>query len=252
MILIALFFLFLGWGSFLNMLAYRLIYGGFDRARSFCPQCQHTIAWYDNIPLISWIMLGRKCRYCDSYISILYPFIELFTALSMTALWVTVPIHYFAPYFIFFSALIITIRTDFESMLISRLVTFFLVPIGWILSTWQYLPIELLESVIGSLVGYLFLWVTSKLFYFLTKKEGMGEGDIELLSFIGSFTGLLGAWMSLILGSLLGSVIGIYYMITDKNWRAHKIPFGPFLAFGAMIFVLTYRYLIDLILLSTY
>lgn len=247
-----LFLLFLGWGSFLNMLGYRLIHGGFEHLRSFCPKCKATIAGYDNIPLLSWILLRGKCRSCKKTISIIYPFIELFTALSITALWLAVPFQYFPAYFIFFSALIVTIRTDFESMLISRFVTLFLVPVGLLLSYMGYLPITLEDSFLGSIIGYLFLWITAQLFYRLTGKHGLGQGDVELLCFIGSFSGILGCWMSLVLGSILGSVIGIYAMLTDRNWRTKKIPFGPFLAFGAMIFILYQDQIIRLMMHGYY
>ncbi|MEX2438115.1 MAG: prepilin peptidase [Candidatus Babeliales bacterium] len=237
--------LFLGWGSFLNMFAYRIIHGGFERLRSFCLRCTTTIAWYDNIPLISWIALRGRCRHCSKPISLLYPTIELFTACILTLLWILIPAHYFPAYFLFFSALIVTIRTDCETMLISRFVSLYLIPLGWLLSSLGYLPITIIESILGSIIGYAFLWITAQLFLYITSKEGLGHGDIELISFIGAYTGIIGCWMSIMLGSIIGSVCGIYIILTHpKTWRTIRIPFGPFLAVGAMLFILAYDHII--------
>jgi len=156
----------------------------------------------------------------------------------MTLLYLYVPGIYFFAYFIFFSALIVTIRSDLETMLISRFVTLFLIPIGLFFAFMQLIPLTIFDSIIGTLFGYGFLFIISKLFKVLTKKEGMGEGDLELLAFIGSFTGLFGCWISLLLGSVIGSIIGLGYMLITKSDRAAKIPFGPFLAGAAIMYVL--------------
>ena len=236
---------FLFWGSFLNMLAYRLIY---DKSllipRSFCPHCKHTIAWYDLIPVVSWLMLRGKCRHCHKPISVLYPFIELLTPLLLAPLFVTIPAQYLVGYFLFFSALIISIRTDLETLLISRWVSLFAIPAGWVLAGLGLLPITLGQSVVGSFFGYGILQLISWLFWKLSGKEGMGLGDIELLGFIGAFVGPLGAWITLMIGSLLGTVAGTLYWIATKS---RKFPFGPFLALGAMTYVLCQKQIIALL-----
>jgi len=219
----------------------------FFASRSFCPKCKKIIAWYDNIPIISWIILKAKCRNCKGTISALYPFIELLTAVSMTALYLTAPKQYFFAYFIFFSALLITIRTDIEYMLISRFTTLFLIPISCIFSYFGFLPITLTGSLLGILLGYGFLFAASKIFYYLRKKEGLGQGDLELLALIGAFLGPAGCWISLFLGSIAGSIYGLVYMIICKN-KDEKLPFGHFLALGAMCYVLFGQYLQRLIL----
>lgn len=206
------------WGSFLNVVGYRIIKGASVVApRSYCPHCKTTIAWYDNIPVISWLLLGARCRTCKQPISILYPFIELIAAGSLTALLMLVPLHYFFSYFLFFSALIVTIRTDIATMLISRYFTLFIVPVGFALSLFGLLPIDLFESIVGAAAGYGILWLTKTIFYKLRNKEGVGQGDLDLLCFIGSFTGFMGVWTSLLIGSTLGSLIGIGYMVAHKN-----------------------------------
>ena len=115
------------------MVGYRLIHWkSIIIPGSYCPHCKHPLAWYDNIPLLSFIILCGKCRYCKNPISWLYPFIELITLIAMLALLNSVDSHYWPAYFIFFSALIVTIRSDFESMLISRFATIFLIPLGFL------------------------------------------------------------------------------------------------------------------------
>lgn len=238
--------LFVFWGSFLNVLGYRLLHEEyFWKLRSFCPHCLKTIAWYDLIPFISWLALKGKCRSCKASISLLYPFIELITPILLMSLYYGVPTHYFPAYFFFFSALIISIRTDLESMLISRWVSIFAVPIGWILATCDLLPLTFKASVLGSLVGYLLLWVVGQVFVLITKRPGLGLGDVELLSFIGAFIGPLGAWITLIVGSFLGTIGGTIQWAATKS---RKIPFGPFLALGAIAYVLFQNQLIRLLI----
>ncbi len=187
-------------------------------------------------------MLRGRCRSCNAPISPLYPLIELLTTFLLTALYLMVPTFYFFAYALFFSALIVTIRSDLETMLISRFVTLCMVPVGIASSFFELLPITPLDSIIGALLGYLFLYVIAFIFKKITGKDGMGQGDIELLACIGSFVGLIGCWITLMIGSLLGSLVGIAYLIVAKAGRNTKIPFGPFLACGAIIYVLCQDY----------
>ncbi|HEV2601103.1 MAG TPA: prepilin peptidase [Candidatus Babeliales bacterium] len=234
-----LFPFFVCWGSFLNVVAYRLLHNeNIVWPRSACPHCKTEIAWYDLIPVISWLMLRGKCRTCHQPISILYPLIELFTGVLFTAAYILISHQFLIAYYIFFSALIVTIRSDLETMLISRFVTLFLIPLGLLFSFFNALPISTLDSLLGALFGYLSLYIVAQIFWWCTKKEGIGEGDFELLAFIGSFTGLYGCWMSLTIGSIIGSILGLLYMIITKSDRSLKIPFGPFLALGAITSVL--------------
>lgn len=227
------------WGSFLNVVAYRLVVKqSLLLPFSYCPQCKQSLAWYDMIPLISWSILRRKCRTCKHDISILYPFIELLSAILFPALWYRVPLQYYAAYFIFFSALLVTVRTDLEFMLISRFVSIFLIPIGLGFSYMHMLPITIVESILGSIGGYTFLYITAKLFLYLTGKEGMGQGDFDLLAFIGSFLGPFGTWITLLIGSITGSLVGLFCIIILNKHTSYKLPFGPFLALGAIGFVL--------------
>ncbi len=230
---------FLIWGSFLNMLAYRLVH---DRSlwalRSQCTTCNAVIAWYDNIPVISWIILSGTCRACKQPISKLYPAIELLTSLLLYATYTQVESHYFFGYFLFISALIVTIRSDLETMLISRFVSLYALPVGFALSYCNMLPLTLLESLLGALFGYGLFWSISTLFALITAKQGLGQGDIDLLAFIGSFTGIIGVWATMLIGSIVGSIVGICFLLMTGNTLNTRIPFGPFLALGAICYIL--------------
>ncbi len=227
------------WGSFLNVVAYRLVREqSIIRPRSRCPHCQHQLAWYDNIPVLSWIVLGGTCRYCHGTISVLYPLIELLTALIMSTLCLISPARYMPAYFIFFSALIVTCRSDLETMLISQYVTLFIIPIGFLCSYFNLLPISLVQSIIGAIFGYGFLWAIAYMFKVITGIQGMGEGDFELLALIGSFLGIAGTWYSLMIASILGAIIGIIMIFFGKAERNTKIPFGPFLSIAGILLAL--------------
>lgn len=221
------------------MLAYRLInQTSMFYLRSFCTHCHKNIAFYDLIPVLSWFILSGKCRYCKKKISVLYPIIELFTLIVLTLLFAIVPEEYILSYFLFFSALIITTRSDLEYFLISRYATLYLIPVAFILSYFNFLPVNLVESIAGAIFGYSVLWTIATIFSKYTGKNGVGQGDLELLAMIGSFVGILGVWISLCIGSIIGSLIGITILLFRPNKNQLILPFGPFLSLGAIIYVL--------------
>jgi leader peptidase (prepilin peptidase) / N-methyltransferase len=166
----------------------------------------------------------------------------------MVGLYLYVPLYHFLAYAVFFSALIVTIRSDLETMLISRFVTIYLIPLGWIFSFCNLLPITIGTSILGTIIGYAILFGIGKTFYLITRKEGIGQGDLELLAFIGSFLGAMGCWVTLFIGSVVGSILAFGYMIITGNSKATKIPFGPFLAFGAIAYVFLHTILTPLII----
>src|SRR5271155_1859642 len=187
MILLWVVILLLCWGSFLNVVGHRLITNqDIVLLRSHCPHCTTTLAWYDLIPLFSWIWLCGRCRYCHKPISHLYPFIELLTVMVGLLLFTHVSPDYWLAYFFFFSALIVSIRTDLEYMLISQYVTLYLIPVSIFFASIGLLPIAPHESIVGAVCGYSFLYFLSYTARVLTGKEGIGEGDLDLLAFIGS------------------------------------------------------------------
>ena len=259
-----IFLLSLCWGSFLAATAYRI---AFDRklstSRSYCPKCNKKINWHDNLPLISWLLLQGKCRNCKKTISLIYPFIELITGICITALWykyfgqnVTQSIIQegsfistywqdfatyqhtisFISYFIFFSALILATATDFFAMVIPQVVTLWLVPVGILFAYTNVITITTLESILGVILGYSILWIVATVFKQITKKDGLGVGDMEQLAMIGSFLGPEGVWYTLMLGSISGALVGSAYLIITKQESSTRIPFGPFLALGATLY----------------
>lgn len=224
----------------MNVVGYRLINNYSPiKPRSFCPLCKKPLKWYDLIPVISWLNLKGQCRYCSNKISFLYPLIELLTAIIFVFLFNFISYKYWLSYSIFISALMVVIRTDLEFMLISSFTTLYLVPIGIIFAFFNLLQISLVNSILGATLGYIFLLFISKIFYKLRKKNGLGQGDIELICLIGSFTGIFGVWFSLFLGSFLGIIFSLIKLITTKNKTkiSNPIPFGPWLSISAIIFL---------------
>lgn len=233
-------------GSFLNVIAYRLgVLAAILPKRSHCPTCNTELKMIDLVPVFSWLWLKGRCRYCQNKISFLYPLIEVLTAITTIAL--TQKLNYIQnqgwhqdltmlSYIIFFYSLIICVRTDLESMVVLRLFTIWLVPVGLLTAYFNFLDISFYESLIGAVVGYASLFIIAKGFKFFTKKDGLGDGDMEMLSMIGAFIGPLGVWMTLMIGSIVGSLFGITYLVITKKGKNTRIPFGPFLALGAAAF----------------
>lgn len=237
------------WGSFLNVIACRLITSqSIIFPRSHCPSCLATIAWYDLIPVLSWLRLRAKCRSCNESISAFYPFIEILSGFCFFMIYTKT--DYPIAYAVFFSALLVSIRTDLEHMLISRLATIGMIPFAYFFAAIGLLPIALWQSLVGSVIGYLILYLIATIFYGITKKHGLGEGDFDLLAMIGAFIGLDGICITLSIGSWVGLIVGLgYILFAGKHFRI-KIPFGPFLALGAMSYVFLQKPIMDFI--STY
>ncbi|MCL5436776.1 MAG: prepilin peptidase, partial [Candidatus Dependentiae bacterium] len=167
------------WGSFLNVVAYRLLCGTSPlRGRSCCPTCGKTIAWYDLLPVLSWLLLRARCRRCHTPISWLYPFIELLTAGALLGIVLFAPMHYWPWLFIYVSALIVTIRTDISDLTIMRHTTIGLLPLALLGAHTGFLPLSLSESCLGMLVGGGFMALVSTIFWLLTRKIGLGQGEV--------------------------------------------------------------------------
>lgn len=231
--------LFTCWGSLLNSIGYSLIHSDSGLEPISCPFCNFSLPRYGFLTVISFLYNQRTCRACRKPLALLNPAIELLTAASLMALYFTT--FYPCPFFfyaLFFSALIITVRTDYETMLISRFVTIFLIPLVFLYTITPYAPVSTAESVVGALFGYGLLYIIAKSFLLLTKKEGLGDGDGELLAFIGSVLGLTGCWFTLFISSITGSIIGLIYLAVAQTDADLKIPFGPFLACGAILYTL--------------
>jgi leader peptidase (prepilin peptidase) / N-methyltransferase len=205
-----------------------------------CYTCQKPTAWYRFVPIQSFF--NTDCRHCSAPLTPRIPWFELYSTFMLYALIHVSVSSFLLAYFVLFSALLISMHTDWHTFMISRFTSLFLVPVGIACASMHLLPISTFESSISALGAYAALWIITTLFYAVTGKVGMGEGDWELLACIGSFVGVLGTWFTITLGSLCGIVFGALYVLSAKRHNP-IIPFGPFLAATAMLFVLLDQWL---------
>lgn len=233
-------------GSFLNVCIYRMPLGiSVVSPPSSCPACKRRIPFYYNVPIISYIVLGGRCRLCSVPISLRYPLIEALTGLGALALFVRFGLtpELFV-YFVFISALIVITFIDFAHGIIPDTISIPGVFVGFGASFFLSTP-GYLNSIIGIALGGGTLFAVAAAYYFITGREGMGGGDVKLLAMIGAFLGWRGVLLTLLAGSLAGSVIGVFVMLIFKKDSKFALPFGPFLAIGAAIYLFCGERLID-------
>lgn len=225
------FFLGLLLGSFFNVVVYRLPRGiSVVFPRSHCPHCQHVLHPVDLIPVVSFVLVRGRCRYCGAPISFRYVGIELGTALIFALVWVvTGDLATWASWSAFFSLLLILSVIDLEHMFLPDTLTVGGMVLGFLLAG-ANLTIPLQRAVLGALIG------TGLIFIIVTlSRGGMGMGDAKLLGLVGTFLGPWGAVGALFWGSVLGSIIGVTLILGGRHKRRDPVPFGPFLSLGALI-----------------
>lgn len=233
-------------GSFLNVCICRLPEGqSVVSPPSRCPHCSHRIRWYDNIPLLSYLLLRGRCRGCGARISLQYPLVELLNGILTLLLFLRFgPTLTFAALFLFCSALVVITFIDLEHQIIPDEISLSGIVIGLILSF--FLPGQSwLNSLLGILLGGGSLLLVAYLYQLLTGKEGMGGGDIKLLAMMGAFLGWKAIPFIIFASSLVGSLVGITIMLLQKKDSKLAIPFGPYLAFGAVLYIFYGRALIQ-------
>jgi leader peptidase (prepilin peptidase)/N-methyltransferase len=223
-------------GSFLNVCIYRLPrHEGVVWPGSHCPSCGNPIAWYDNIPVISYLLLLGRCRTCRVSIPPRYLIVEIANALGYVAiLWHFGLNGMSVLYAALYSALIVVVGTDLSHKIIPNTITLPGVLVG-LLGAVTVLPVGIVNSVLGIVVGGGLLWVLAWASPYLFGKEGMGGGDIKLLAMVGAFLGWKPALLTIMIGSLIGSVVGIGLIAARIIKRDEYIPFGPFLVVGAVL-----------------
>lgn len=223
-------------GSFLNVCIYRLPRGeSIVWPGSHCQTCAQPVAWYDNVPLVSYLILRGACRRCSATISLQYPVVEALNAAGyMGLLWFFGPGWPLLAYGLLYSALLVVAGTDLSHKIIPNVITYPGIVIG-LLSAATILPLGLLGGVVGLLVGGGILWLLAWASPYLFGKEGMGGGDIKLLAMIGAFLGWQPAVLTIMIGSFVGSVVGVTLLVMQVIKREDYIPFGPFLVFGAVL-----------------
>jgi len=223
-------------GSFLNVCILRLPKEeSIITPGSHCPHCKKSIAFYDNIPLISYFILRGKCRHCKKRISLQYPIVEGITALSSLLLFIKFgPSIPYLLYFAFVSSLIVITGIDLYHQIIPDLISLPGIGVG-LLGSLLFLPLTFLNSLFGILLGGGSLFLVATLYQWLFKREGMGGGDVKLLAMIGAFLGWKAVILTILLGSLIGSITGIAIILLRGKDFKYAIPFGPFLSLGAVI-----------------
>jgi leader peptidase (prepilin peptidase)/N-methyltransferase len=225
-------------GSFLNVCIVRLPKKlSLIKPGSHCPSCQEPIRFYDNIPLLSYVFLGGKCRRCKARISPRYFLVEGLSGLLALALYRTFGLTpEVVVYFVFFSALLVIIFIDLDTWTIPDVITLPGIVVG-VGASFVLPRLGPWQSLIGLLTGGGVLFLVAMGYQVLRKREGMGGGDIKLLAMIGAFLGLPGVIFTLFASSVAGSLAGVLLMFKEKSGGATRIPFGPFLAMAAMSYV---------------
>lgn len=255
------------WGSFLNVCIHRIPR---DLSLSFpgshCPRCGKAIAWYDNLPLLSFLILRARCRWCGTKISCRYFLVELLTAILFVLIWFKLgpvpgprllglaPITSFALVLIYWLAitgLIIGTFVDFEHFIIPDRITWGGIVAGLILSTlfpilqipeaWPD-KVPMLEglwlSAQGAVLGFGVLWLIAIGGRLLFKREAMGFGDVKLLGAMGAFLGWKAVLFVLVVSSFVGSLVGLGLVAAKRKKMQSRIPYGPYLALAALLWIL--------------
>ncbi|RME60254.1 MAG: prepilin peptidase [Candidatus Dadabacteria bacterium] len=208
-------------------------------ARSFCPKCGATLSFWQNIPIISWFLLRGRCHYCKEKIPFRYPLTEILTAFFALGsyYYFGFSLAFFIAFFILCILWVITL-IDYDYYIIPNTLTYPSIAAGlicsWANGRWHFLPVpfcqNITESLIGLVVGAGFLLLISEAFRLIRGKIGLGMGDIKLLAVTGVFFGYQGSFVTIFIGSVLGTLIGVALVLFKIQKAGHYLPFGPFLA----------------------
>ncbi len=230
-------------GSFLNVCIYRIPRNQsivFPSSR--CTYCESPIKVYDNIPLLSFLALGGRCRHCRQKISLRYPLVEALNGfLYITVMWRYGSGWNTLCYCALISALIVITFIDLDFQIIPDRITLAGIPVGLLAGSFllpdpflRSVPLGYQSSLIGAAAAFLFYFLIAHLSIVLIKKEGMGGGDIKMMTMVGAFLGWKTVLLTTFLGSLSGSLAGIILMVISGK-RGLLIPFGPYLALGTVV-----------------
>jgi leader peptidase (prepilin peptidase)/N-methyltransferase len=227
------------WGSFLNVLIYRIPRDmSLVKPASSCPQCKKKIKVYDNIPIISYLTLGGKCRYCKAKIPLSYPLVEFLTPLSFVLIYLQHSLSFF--FFascLFASAMIVLGFIDFYHMIIPDEITMPGLVLALVYSLFRE-DVNITQALIGSVSGAGFLLLVYGAYLLLRKKEGLGMGDVTMMLLIGAYLGWRQAFFTLILASFVGALVGVGVIFFRKRDFQYSLPFGTFLAPAAFFSLL--------------
>lgn len=235
-------FIFLGGliiGSFLNVCIYRLPKSiSIILPVSSCPDCNQPIKYYDNIPLLSYLWLRGRCRFCGHRISVRYPIVEFLSGILALSIFIRYGMSWPALIlYLFAASLLVVTFIDIDYKIIPDSITIPGIPISF-LATFLLPYVTWKESLAGIVLGGGSLLAVALVYEFIAKKEGMGGGDIKLLAMIGGFLGWQGVVFTIFSSSILGTMVGIFIALKTKQGREAAIPFGPFLSIGALLYIL--------------
>jgi leader peptidase (prepilin peptidase)/N-methyltransferase len=225
-------------GSFLNVCIHRLPRNeSIVYPASHCPRCGAPIKWYDNIPIVSYVVLRGRCRRCRDGISVRYPLVELASAAFCFLL-----VYRYGPtvsagvYYAFACALIVVTFVDLDYYIIPNVITYCGIPLG-LAASFVIPEVTVRDAFIGAALGGGLLFTVALLFEWIRKKEGMGFGDVKLLAMIGAFLGWKGVILTVVVSSFVGAVVGYAALKLSKKGLEHPIPYGPFLALGGLLYL---------------
>jgi leader peptidase (prepilin peptidase)/N-methyltransferase len=222
-------------GSFLNVCIYRIPERrSVVSPRSRCAACDRALEWYENIPVVSYVVLRGRCRTCGARISLQYPIVELLTAALFVVEYYVVGVSpLLAVRIAFGCVLIVLFAIDLEHQLLPNVITLPALCAG--LAASIFLPPGLRDALIGALVGGGILFLIAEVYFRVRHEEGMGMGDVKMLAMIGAFLGWKLTILTLILASVGGSLAGVLLLVTQRGNLKAAIPFGTFLAAGALV-----------------
>jgi leader peptidase (prepilin peptidase) / N-methyltransferase len=222
-------------GSFLNVCIHRLPRDqSLNSPPSRCPSCEYRLRWFDNVPVLSYVLLGGRCRKCRTRISIRYPLVELITMVLFLVHgavfgWSALLV----PRLAFACAMVVLFAIDLEHQLLPNVITLPGIVVGLIASA--VLPPGIVDALIGVLIGGGVLWLIGEAYFRYSGHEGMGGGDVKMLAMIGAFLGWKLVLVTLVLSSIAGSAIGLLVIAIRKGGMKYALPYGTFLALGALV-----------------
>jgi leader peptidase (prepilin peptidase) / N-methyltransferase len=222
-------------GSFLNVVIYRLPLGqSIVSPPSRCPRCGSRLAWYDNLPIVGWLLLGGRCRKCRKRISIQYPIVELITGfLFVLVVWLTPIGPLIVTRLLLVCILIALFGIDLEHQILPNSITLPGIVAGLLLSV--IAPPGLRDALIGVVLGAAILYAIASAYYLWRREEGLGMGDVKMLAMIGAFLGWKAVLVTLVLSSFAGALIGVALIAAQRGGMKLALPFGTFLALGALV-----------------
>lgn len=226
-------------GSFYNVCIHRYLTGQKinDPKRSHCPKCGHKLSWRENLPILSYVILRGRCRACGERISLRYPLVEALSGgLALALAYRYGPSAEWIVYMAFTGALVVASFIDFAEFILPDAVTLGGAPVAFVCA-WLFLDISWLDSLVGAALGAGLFFFLQRVYRRIRNDEGMGTGDIKLMLMLGALLGWQSLAFIIFVGSLTAIIASLAYIRGGEGMRT-AVPFGPFLALGAVLYIL--------------